>query len=401
VRYLGGRSIGPVDDLTKRRECRNASHVLGSPFPMAVAAATAGAGGAGAGGEVAGGEGDGALPLCTAAAPKGNEGDAAGQAQPDEPVEPAGRGYGYWAKRPPARDGDEQCPAVCDWSPSEFPDAKCSLNYTTPPGPCALRDTMPVYSGWHAAHGWPEPALTGHEWREARCRYRLLTAADVRQCVERRGLAVIMTQPSDVFGDLLERFELGRSGQWCRGQWCEGFAYEPGAPAAAAGALDLLLPSDDMEVGTLMKHLSLLRNLTVGAGAEGARAAGAAGTGSGAPVVAVVVMLWPAIKAHIQTHEFSEDGFLRELDETLERWVEARAGGALDPRSTFVLVLAPAVHEWVFPYTTMEAVQKFNELARAKVRAHDAVWRRVVPCRLMFVVFREFCMLLTRVIFCC
>jgi hypothetical protein len=208
-----------------------------------------------------------------------------------------------------------------------------------------------------------------------------------------------MSAANDIFGDLLDRWRLGRVEKWCRSEWCEEFdwkyahPYRGGEPTGSGvqegrggegrggEPVDLLLPGNPWPAG-LIKYFQKT-SLNVGGGAAADAASAATETSlaremAAAPVV-VVEHLWARIKEHLASKRFNVQHFARAVQEHIDAWAElqpnkrrstsgSRAntkGLLLHPQSSFVVVLSPTVHEWFFPYFTPDAISRFNTIARS------------------------------------
>ena len=56
----------------------------------------------------------------------------------------------------------------------------------------------------------------GYAYTERRCRYRLWDERSAKRCLWERGVRLLMMHENDLFGELLDRWRLGRVEKWCR-----------------------------------------------------------------------------------------------------------------------------------------------------------------------------------------
>ena len=332
VTYLGGLSIDSTDMSTKK-VCRQLSGILGSPATVDIAGAMTQ--------QKSNNDKESLLssqlPWCSSRGLKSDQ---------------KKREEGFWARvsdvYPTMVDGIKKCHDACVKDP--YRDKTACTPDDTLQGICSFNDITPIYSGWHTgALHTAEPPIKEVAWVERDCRYRIGNGDMFQQCLEDKQYDIIYIQNHDIFGDLLDRWHLGRANEWNRKTWTDGFVYQVGK--------DWLLPTNgDVFPNQLQQHY--------------------VNTNSSNPIKAVVVQhLWSLISPRLyQDHRFDESSFVKTVHEQITNWKNAVGEDWLSSDTVFVLILSPIVHEFFGdPFYTYEAIEYFNGIARSLYEA--AGWK--------------------------
>ena len=316
--YLGGLSID-TNDVDRKKLCRKMAHVLGSPFVLEIPYLRASNGNSK--------DTLSQLPWCSAHKSKEST-----------------NYEGFWAQASEVYPTaiDKNCPEAC---------TKNCTHSDSLQGICAFNDVSPTGSWRKHALKTAEPPLKELAWVERYCRYRLGTGDLFKNCLKDHQFDLIIVPENDIFGELLDRWHLGRFNQWSLKSWKSGFVYRIGE--------DWLIPNK----GSPAQLRPFWKNLT---------------NNGRVPLKAVVVQhVWPNIGPTLlyTNNGFGASKFEKPIKKHIEAWQESLSSDDqwLSKETKFIAILSPLIHEFSGdPYYTYEAIEHYNAMARSLYT--DAGW---------------------------